>query len=484
VATLGHLESLLLNEGVLTIQAGLESLSINETPVPIDAPGTHLLNEHLLMQGIRRVEFTAPIESERIVSLCAVLAAYPGTFESFAEVQAAVGVGPGLSLAEAPTELIFERESPHTVLLLNPEARAPIEQEDFVLRADEGGLLHYPELDELADLESLDRERMDRLSELRPHPFGPDPFGHRLSALVDRGRQAGAAGNWNGLLEAAMELLEIEAESATEALGKSVRVELRRMVPRGHLLEMARLASHGGRKQDALAILRKLGADSTEILMDLLVEAMTLGERRGYYSALTHMPEGHEVIIAHLRHSVWYVVRNAAELCGAMDLERSVPGLALQVGHEDERVRRSVAGALGKIGSPQALEPLRQLMADPVPAVRLRAVASLNPRRAQSLVPPLVSLLGKETQAEVIRETAATLGRIGSPEALKALVAFAQPSQRLLGIGGRPAEQRVWAVEALALAGSGGKGSLRTLSRDGDEPVRMAAVAALSDLGR
>lgn len=482
-ATLSHLASLIGGVDRLVLLAGLESLHINDTLVPIEAPGAHLLNEHLLMQGIRRVEFTAPIEAERVVGLCAVLAAYPGTFESFSEVEIAAGAGEWLSLAEAPSELTFERESPSSVLLPDPDAKAPIEHEDFVLRADEGGLLHYPELEELTELEALDRERMERLSDPLVGAPPPDSFGHRLAEIVERGRNAGRAGDWQGLLEAALELLEIEAESATETYGKSIRLELRRMLPRPHLAQIARLASQGGHKQDALAILRKLGADATEVLMDLLVEAMSLSERRGYYSALTHMPEGHEVIIAHLRHDTWYVVRNAAELCGEMDLERSVPDLAHQAGHADERVRRSVAGALGKIGSPQALEPLRQLMADPVAAVRLRAVGSLNPRRARSLVPPLVALLGKESQAEVIRETAAALGRIGSPEALRALVEFALPSHRLLGMGGRPAEQRLWAVEGLALAGLAGASSLRTLSREGDAPIQAAAQAALQEAG-
>ena len=146
-ATLAHLAALVGEESGLTILAGLESLSINGTNVPIDAPGAHLLNEHLLMQGIRRVEFAAPVSDERVVALCAVLAAYPGTFESFAELEVAAGVGPGLTLAEAPTELIFERELPGLVLLPDSEARPPIEQEDFILRAEEGGLLHYPELE-------------------------------------------------------------------------------------------------------------------------------------------------------------------------------------------------------------------------------------------------------------------------------------------------------------------------------------------------
>jgi hypothetical protein len=124
VATLDLLASLVGTEHDLTVAAGLESLSINGTMVPIDAPGVHLLNEHLLMQGIRRVVFAAPVEADRVVGLCTVLAAYPGTFESFAELEIAAGVGPGLSLAEAPTELIFERETPGVVLL--PDGAAQI----------------------------------------------------------------------------------------------------------------------------------------------------------------------------------------------------------------------------------------------------------------------------------------------------------------------------------------------------------------------
>jgi len=482
-ATLTHLRALLGEASHLTILAGLESLSINETSVPIEAPGAHLLNEHLLMQGIRRVEFTAPLEDERVVALCAVLAAYPGTFESFAEVEMAVGAGPGLSLAEAPTELIFERETPGTVLLPDPESRPPIEQGEFILRAEEGGLLHYPDAEDLDAGERLDGSRIDQPFDPRAVTPGGDPFAHQLSAIVDRGRRAGDARDWDGLLEAAQQLLEIEADSATEAMGKSIRLEMRRMLPKPHLIEMARLACQGRHKQDAIAILRKLGADSTEVLMDLLVDGVTLGERRGYYSALTHMPEGHDVIIAHLRHQTWYVVRNAAELCGEMGPRDRPPDLGIQASHKDERVRRSVAGALGKIGSPQAFEPLRRLMADPVPAVRLRAVASLNPRRARSLVAPLVSLLGKETHGEVVREAAATLGRIATPDAIQALVSLAQSGHRVLGIGGRPAQHRIWAIEALALAGPAAMTPLRSLARSSEEAVRNAAAAALRDIG-
>ncbi len=483
-ATLEHLGRLVDPSQPLVITAGLESLEVNDTSVPIDAPGAKGLNEQLLLQGIRRVEFSPPLQLERVTGLCTVLAAFPGTFESFAELERAAGggIGSGLSLAEAPSELTFERYTPVAPLLPDPDRRPLIEQEGGVMLAEDGGLLQFPELDDLPDLDSLDRERADRLGATPVPDPADDDFSRRLSAILDRGRLAGRTENWEGLLQAALEILEIEAEAPTEAVGKAIRIELRRMLPKSQLYEIARLASSGGRKQDAIAILRKVGADSTEALMDLLVDAMSMGERRGFYSALTHMSEGHDVIIAHLQHPTWYVVRNAAELCGEMDLVRAVPDLVKQVGHEDERVRRSVAGALAKIGTPAALEPLRHLLADSSPAVRLRAVAALNPRRARGIVMPLALLLAKEKEPEILRETALALGRIGTPDAIQALAGMAQAGHRVLGLGGKPLDHRLWAVEALGRAGPPAASVLRPLLDDGDEAVRKAARAALDGL--
>jgi hypothetical protein len=96
---------------------------------------------------------------------------------------------------------------------------------------------------------------------------------------------------------------------------------------------------------------------------------------------------------------------------------------------------------------------------------------------------PIVAMLNKESHAEVIREATATLGRIGTPDAIQSLAAFAEPSHRLLGIGGRPVEHKVWAVEGLALSGSGAVGALRSLAREGETAVQEAAQAALSEIG-
>ncbi|HUG27017.1 MAG TPA: HEAT repeat domain-containing protein, partial [Gemmatimonadales bacterium] len=433
--TVDHLGRLAGTDGPLVIEAGLESLTINGTLVPMESPGASILNELILLHGIRRAEFTTPLISDRVMGLCTVLAAFPGTFESFAEVEQACGAGieTGLSLAEAPSDLTFERFTATIPLMPDPEARPLIELEDVIRPAEDGGLLPHPDLDGLTDFDAEMPDEPDRVR-LEPSGNAEDDFHSRLNSILDRGRLAGRTENWEELLRTALEIIEIEAEAPTEAVGKAIRIELRRLLPKAQLHQIARLASSGGRKQDAIAILRYLGADSTEVLMDLLVDEISMAGRRGYYSALTHMSEGHGVIIAHLQHQTWYVVRNAAELCGEMDLERAVPELHKQASHEDERVRRAVAGALAKIGSPSAMEPLRKLLTDRSAAVRLRAVSALNPRRARAIVMPLAAMLEHESEGEIIKAAALALARIGTPDALQALAAYARPNPKLFGL--------------------------------------------------
>lgn len=482
--TLDHLTGLVGNGTPLVITAGLESLTVNDTPVRMDMPGATLLNELMLLQGIHRVSFATPLVGDRVIGFCAVLAAFPGTFESFAEVREAAGAweGSGLELAEAPSEMHFERYATEGPTLEALAEDGMIERDATIHLAEDGGLVHYPELDELLAYDASEPGAEELLrEELVPGPHAS--FSERLSGILERGRLASRTENWDELLKVALEVIEIEAEAPTEAIGKALSIELRRLLPRRELTQIARLASAGGRKQDAIAILRKLGAESTEVLMDLLVDEMSLAGRRGYFSALTHMSEGHDVIIAHLQHQTWYVVRNAAELCGEMDLERAVPELVKLVGHEDERVRRSVAGALAKIGTPLAMEPLRTLLRDEVAAVRLRAVAALNPRRARGIVMPVAQMLEKEGEREIIKAATASLGRIGTPDALQALAAYAKPPKRLLGLGGRPAAHRALAVDALGTAGSTAVPLLRAFVEDEDEAVQAAARDALTRLG-
>jgi hypothetical protein len=143
-------------------------------------------------------------------------------------------------------------------------------------------------------------------------------------------------------------------------------------------------------------------------------------------------------------------------------------------------VRKAVAEALGKIGTPQAMEPLRQLLSDPAPAVRLKAVAHLNGRGARGMPPALAELLRTEDNPDVQHEALLALGRIATPDALVQLREWAQPGGKVLGR--KPLAVRLVAVKALALAGPAAVDIMGTLERDESPEIRAAASAAIAAL--
>jgi len=144
-------------------------------------------------------------------------------------------------------------------------------------------------------------------------------------------------------------------------------------------------------------------------------------------------------------------------------------------------VRRSVALALAKVGSRSAAEPLRRALKDPSREVRLHAAMGVGGRKASPLAMPLVVALEEEEDEEVERELILALGRIGSPDAVQALIRFAQPSGKLFGR--KSTAVRLAAVEALRLAATpAAVGTLQGLSDDGDKEVRGAAVVALAQM--
>jgi hypothetical protein len=282
------------------------------------------------------------------------------------------------------------------------------------------------------------------------------------------------------VLDAAVQIVEGQNDDPAGLAASLHRIEFKRLMSRRNLAMIARLA-HGERKQEAITVLRRFGSEGTEILMDLLVEAVNIGERRGFYSSLVQMNEGTIVIVQHLDHPQWYVVRNAADLCGELALSEAIPGLAKQTRHHDERVRKAVAEALGKIGTPVAMETLARMLADPAQAVRLQAVAHLRGRRARGMIRPIGELLQREEDATVQQEALLALGRIGSAEAVALLRDWASGGGLLRR---RSMPTRLTAIRGLALAGPTAVDALSSLQRDSSAEIRDAAAAALTALPR
>ena len=86
-------------------------------------------------------------------------------------------------------------------------------------------------------------------------------------------------------------------------------------------------------------------------------------------------------------------------------------------------------------------------------------------------------LAAEEDDEGVLCEYYRALGRIGTPEAIDALVKAAQPGGRIFGR--RPAEPRIAAVESLGnVGGTAARRALDALQEDGDKAVREAVLRA------
>ena len=130
--------------------------------------------------------------------------------------------------------------------------------------------------------------------------------------------------------------------------------------------------------------------------------------------------------------------------------------------------RARAVRAMGKSGSPMAVEKLARAMEDSDPVVREHAVIGLGDSKATAAVDPLMKALTDE-ESELRAEAAASLGRLRHPSAVDALleavdspdIRVAISAARALGhIGGDAARERLFSY---IVAGTAPKALLPTL---------------------
>src|SRR5205809_520416 len=319
---------------------------------------------------------------------------------------------------------------------------------------------------------------VDVLADLERNSTSPT-VGDLLAALIDLAASAAKLGRFEQVLGVISGITRVE-EKVSEASGvrRQYTIALRRIYTKPVLEGLSRLLAAPKHRAAAVAALQRGGAAGVEVLMDVLAAAPTVGERRAVFDALKHMTEGTDQLVHMLEHSQWFVVRNVAELIGELGMDDAVPALGKCLDHADERVRKAVGLALAKIGTRGAAEPLRRALRDRSQEVRMQVAVGIGGRKSSALAMPLVVAMEEEKDEAVVRELILALGRIGSPDAVQALIKWAQPSGRFFGR--KPSELRVAAVEALRLAATpAALGTLEGLSDDGDREVDLLAVQLL-----
>ena len=332
--------------------------------------------------------------------------------------------------------------------------------------------------------EALSKDTADMLSTLEANPATPHA-GEMLSVLNRQVEMVMRQGKIEQAMQIVYSVVRVEQRVEDVAVRRQYGIALRRMITKQMLDGLSKLVQVPHLEDAAGAVLQRAGPDGVEVLLDLLTTSNTVTERRGVFNALIQAlkdgKEGQDQLVHMLGHPQWFVVRNVADLVGELALEAAVPALTKQLDHDDERVRRQVALALAKIGTRSAAEPLRRALRDSSADVRRQAALGVGGRKASALAMPLVVALEEEKDPEVVRELIFALGRIGSPDAVQALIKLAQPSGKLFNR--KPSALRVTAVEALRVAGTPAAiGTLQSFASDGDKQVRAAVQQALTEL--
>jgi HEAT repeat protein len=319
------------------------------------------------------------------------------------------------------------------------------------------------------------------LAELEREPTAPSAS----DTLAVLSRQVEAA-NRGDKIEESLKIVDgiIRIEGKVpEGARRGFTIAVKRVLSKELLQAFGKLAGAPVHREAVLRVLSRGGDDGVEILVEQLANSPTIEERRNLFAVLGQMKRGQEQLILKLNHHQWFVVRNVAELLGELGLEGSAVALSKQLAHPDERVRGAVALALAKIGTAGAVEPLRRALRDPSGAVRRQVAVGVGGRKAGALAMPIVVAIEQEQDQDVARELMLALGRIGSPDAVQALIKFAQPGGKLFGR--KPTSRRLAAVEALRVAATPAAiGTLQGLADDAEKEVKSAATAALAELKR
>ncbi len=193
----------------------------------------------------------------------------------------------------------------------------------------------------------------------------------------------------------------------------------------------AAMATTPDRRDEYMRIFAYFGEPAADQIVEQLVTAESSKERRILFDALVELRRGIPALIYMLSDGRWYVARNAAELLGELRAVEAEQRLIWLLKHSDPRVRRSAAVALAKLQTPGAREALKGALMDESPDVRLAASHGLAADKDRGSVGQILRALAEEKDPDVQRTLLLALGKMGTPDAIEKLVEIAEPDNRI-----------------------------------------------------
>ena len=295
----------------------------------------------------------------------------------------------------------------------------------------------------------------------------------RLHELLLRGVRSFT---WDVALTAAVALVRLVPKIPVVER-RTFGIQLRRAIPRRAIEALVDLAEREDEQRARAAeVLRWIGLDAAEVVLDRLLEGEALGVRGFYYEVLGGMPGVYPLVTPLLASRRPLSVRHGAALLGRLGLPAAIDELLPLFTHRDEAVRVAAVRAIGEIHEGPAADALRQALHHPDARVRAAGADAIGVWRGGVLAILIVASLETERDRNAWLSLVSVLGRLATVEACSALAHVALSRRNVVRRTGYSTTQRLAAVEALGMTGAPpARGTLERLARDAEGVVRYAA---------
>ena len=292
----------------------------------------------------------------------------------------------------------------------------------------------------------------------------PQNVSRVLDEVATVAEARGSDGRWEVVARVFAAFVDREVSAEDAELRRAYTIAVRRLTKPSLIRGMAGLLPRRRELRDSLQVVfTRLGSDAAEALIDLLTSSDSLTDRRAYLAVLAKIRDAVPTLI---------------HLLGEMRAAEAENALLDVVTHREERVRRSAATALARLGTLRSIQAVEKMATDAVPEVRVHAMQGLGSVKSPRAVSVLARALDHETDQEVQAVILAALGRQATDEAVARLTKAAEPDGRLFKR--KPTALRVAAVQALVEANTpAALVALRRFANDREREVRVAAARAV-----
>lgn len=482
--------------GAVSLAANYEDLEANGETVPRQLTGVPDLLAQLALHGLAMVTVAANAKPADLLTAARIIAGMPviGDGGVAAEAQRVAAGATTVRFAARPRVLAEKPPRPTTATELpslegmefgevfdDPLARA---QSRATPRATQAITSGEPRgggglFDQFAAARTP-TESYDVVLARIEHTLDSDVIARGLEDLTILAEEAARDGKMPVVTEILSRLGKREPSLQHFESKRAFSLTLRRVAKPEVLKYVAGQLPHDdARRDDNVAVLIRAGDAGAEALIERIAAGTHQRDRRMYVQALSHMEPGVPSLLRMLDDERWFVVRNAADLLGELQVSEAEQPLNALLKHGDERVRKSATSALMRMGTPKALEMIQRALTDPVAQTRIQAAVALAARKdVRTSAPHLLRSLEGEKDEEVQSAFLMALGRLATPEAVQRLIGAAAPKKGLFDR--KTTGHRIAAVTALGEARtSEALAALRGLTQDKDEDVRNAAAFAI-----